>query len=67
MEEIYIIICELPLKNSGSRPLREVPKYIALGCSVLALALGLAEIPRTKSPKDNTMIKIKFFIAHCLS
>ena len=61
MEEIYIIICELPLKNSGSRPLREVPKYIALGCSVLALAL--AEIPRTKSPKDNAIIELKVFIA----
>ena len=68
IEEIYIIICELPLKNRGSLPLREVPKYIALGCSGLATdflieVLGLAQFPRTKSPKDNKIIEVKFFIA----
>ena len=63
-----MIICELPLKNRGSLPLREVPKYIALGCSALATdflmeVLGLAQFPRTKSPKDNIIIEVKFFIA----
>ena len=36
-------------------------KYIALGRS--GLALGLAEFPRTKSPKDNPIIKVNLFIA----